>query len=455
MVQRDPRAARSRPRRARSRGRAATDVARAVLSALLAIAVLLEGCRGRPREEPPFDVVVIALDGVRADRFSLLGNVHPTSPNVEALARESVTYARAVSPGTWCVPAVASISTGLWPSWHGAERLVPAPAPDASRAPDSPAAARAIDEDATTLAEVLSREGFRTAAFVGNGDDLRPGLGFARGFSHFDASPDLARGDVLAAHLSDWLAKHSERSFVFVSVADARARAVERTSPGEAGGADAPSGEPRRSSPEEVARRELAHDARVQAADRALGEVVLALRRGGRWEHSLVVVVGDHGELLGEHGMVGHGRPPFEPEVRVPLLVKWPSGRRGGEWVERRVSTLGVFATVLDAVGAAPPAGVQSRRLDDLHPAWIEEIDREGRRIRAGYDGLHAKVLVLEDRGTQVACAVDLLHDPGETHPDCNPGAAGPLDLAMRWFGERARPVRADLPGGEPAAAGS
>jgi len=75
--------------------------------------------------------------------------------------------------------------------------------------------------------------------------------------------------------------------------------------------------------------------------------------------------------------------------------------------------------------------------------------------MRAGYDGLHAKVLVMEDRGTQVACSIDLLHDPGEAHPDCNPGAAGPLDLAMRWFGERPRPARVEFPGAETSAAGS
>ncbi|MFM7734907.1 MAG: sulfatase [Alphaproteobacteria bacterium] len=432
------------------------------LTPLLALAPLV-GCRTRPADEAPFDVVVVALDGLRADRLSLFGNQRSTAPAVEALARESVTYARAVSPATWSVPAVASISTGRWPSWHGAERLV-VPGSDGG-APT----ARAIAEDATTLAEILAREGFRTAAFVGNGDELRPGLGFARGFSHFDASPDLARGGVLAAHVADWLARHSERSFVFASIADGRdgvAGGVAGDS-GAAGSAGAPGsasspspstgGTPstRRISPGDAARYQAEHDARVEAADRALGLLVRALRRAGRWEHSLVVVVGDHGELLGEHGMVGHGRPPFEPGVRVPLLVKLPSGRRGGEWVERRVSTLGVFATVLDQVGATPPDGVQSRRLDDLHPVWVEEVDREGRRMRAGYDGLHAKVLVIEDQGASVACAIDLLHDPGETRPDCKPGAAGPLDVAMRWFGERPRPVRVDAPAPESEAAGS
>ena len=422
-------------------------VARRALVLLLCVAAVA-GCRGRPRAEPPFDVVVVALDGVLADRVSLFGNTRSTAPNLEALARESVTYARAVSPATWCVPAVASIATGLWPSWHGAERV--ARAADGS----GTSVARAIDEEATTLAEILAREGFRTAAFVGNGDELRPGLGFARGFSHFDASPGLARGDVLAARMADWLARHSERSFVFASLADAGDPERDGDAD-EVGSPPGATGRSRRSSPEEISRREIAHDERVAAADRALGRVVDALRGVGRWEHSLVVVVGDHGVLLGEHGMVGRGRPPFEPEVRVPLLVKLPAGRRGGEWVERRVSTLGVFATVLDAVGVAPPPGVHSRPLDDLHPVWVEEIDRDGRRMRAGYDGLHAKVLVLDDGGTSVACAIDLLHDPGEARPDCKPGAAGPLDLAMRWFGERVRPARAEGAVPDPAAAGS
>ncbi|MFM7143729.1 MAG: sulfatase-like hydrolase/transferase, partial [Alphaproteobacteria bacterium] len=125
---------------ARARVRAATFAC----AVLLALAPLV-GCRTRPADEAPFDVVVVALDGLRADRLSLFGNQRSTAPAVEALARESVTYARAVSPATWSVPAVASISTGRWPSWHGAERLV-VPGSDGG-APT----AREIAEDATTL----------------------------------------------------------------------------------------------------------------------------------------------------------------------------------------------------------------------------------------------------------------------------------------------------------------
>jgi len=413
------------------------------LVALLLLAVSASACQRRPVAEapPPYDVVLVALDGVRADHLSLFGYPEPTSPEIEALARESITYARAVSPATWCVPAVASLSTGLWPSFHGAER---AGAGEVGRA-------RALADDATTMAELLARDGFRTAAFVGNGDELRPGLGFARGFSHFDAAPDLVRGEVLAERVADWLARHSEHSFVFASLADGGdasdppADLASRFAPPATGASDLPAGGPsQRPTREANARRSELHDTRVAAADRALGRLVAALRAAGRWDRSLVVVVGDHGEMLGEHGLNGHGRPPYEPEVRVPLLVKTPGGRRAGEWVERRVSTLGVFATVLGAVGIAVPTAVQSRNLDELHPVWVEDVGRDGRRMRAGYDGLHAKVVALEDGDTSIACAFDLLQDPGEAHPDCRPGAAGPLDLAMRWFGQRVRPVHAN-----------
>ena len=66
-----------------------------------------------------------------------------------------------------------------------------------------------------------------------------------------------------------------------------------------------------------------------------------------------------------------------------------------------------------------------------------------------------ASVWGVEISEESVACAIDLLHDPGETRPDCKPGAAGPLDVAMRWFGERPRPVRVDAPAPESEAAGS
>jgi len=151
-------------------------------------------------------------------------------------------------------------------------------------------------------------------------------------------------------------------------------------------------------------------------------------------------VTADHGELLGEHSLAGHGWPPFEPIVHVPLLVKRPGGLRAGEVVGRRVSTLGVFATALDIAGVAPPARAQARPLESLHPVWVEDVDRRGHRARVGYDGASAKMVFLNDGRRQVECLFDLDSDPSELLADCSPRQDLPLRVAVQSFGASGRP---------------
>lgn len=409
---------------------------------LCLVAAALAGCRSEASRPPKArDVVLVVVDALRADHLSLQGYDRPTSPALERLGKDAVVFTRASAPATWCVPAQASLLTGRWPSYHGAERV----------GPGDPGRAQPLDADATTLAEILAGAGFATAAFVGNGAEVSPAYGFARGFAEFEAGAELARGSDLAGRVAQWLAAHPEPAFVLASIADpsepyeppaelARRFAV--------GGDEAFGSSPRellaatgRLTPEAIAHFTARYDGEVAAADQAIGEIVDALRGLGRYEDALVVVTGDHGELLGEHGLFGHGRPPFEPEVHVPLIVKYPGARRGGERVERRVSTIGVFATILDTARAASPRRVQARPLDDLQPVWLEDIDPRGQRFRVGYDGPDWKVIGTSGPRGEVSCLFDLLADPGELRPNCDGASPSPLRLALASFTRRERPA--------------
>jgi arylsulfatase A-like enzyme len=101
------------------------------------------------------------------------------------------------------------------------------------------------------------------------------------------------------------------------------------------------------------------YDAGILYADHLLGRVVEALRRRGTLDRTVVVVLADHGELLGEHGEFGHGFSLYEPLLRVPLLVRYPPRIAGGTRVAPPVSTVGVFATILDLAGITPPPSLQ------------------------------------------------------------------------------------------------
>src|SRR6266436_1570114 len=144
------------PARAMSRRPIRTVVHATALIAVVAIAVGACVARTPPR---PADVVLIVVDTLRADHVSLYGYPRRTAPALEAFARDAVTYDDAISPGTWTVPSHAALFTGRWPSYAGAERV-----------PDDHTVnlATPINEAAPTLAELLSKAGFHTSAFVAN-----------------------------------------------------------------------------------------------------------------------------------------------------------------------------------------------------------------------------------------------------------------------------------------------
>ena len=383
------------------------------------------------------DVVLIVVDALRADRVRNALDAGGTAlPRLARLAEDAVVYQRASSPGTWCIPAHASLFTGRWPSFHGAERRVHGGALEV----------QPLDADVTTLAEVLRARGLRTAAFVPGRDDLAPAYGFDRGFQDFVNDPTLAAPSRMAEAVGHWLEAQGGPVFLFVSLDMLRQAKLPPGAPGQ---------EPRRIDRADVTvaavqngalpvaqRDELIadYDAGLEAADQAVGDVLALLQADGRYAGALVVVTADHGELLGEHGLAGHGWPPFEDSLNVPLIVKYPDGRAAGERVDRRVSTLGVFATILDAVGARAPEGVQARPLDDRHPVWAEDVDRKGRRVRAGYDGLREKIIRVTSEGVDVACLYDMYTDTIEMRPNCGPSNDGALNRAMASFSSQPRP---------------
>jgi len=397
---------------------------------------VLPGCRAQ-KNVGPGDVVLIVLDTLRADHLALHGYGLETSPNLEKLAADGVTYTQAISPGTWTVPAHASLFTGLWPSFHGAERV----AGDRNLA-------LPMNPDVPTLAELARARGLHTAAFVANATYVSPIFGFGRGFDEFfDAHLD--RGPQVSKALGSWLATQRGRLFVFVNILDPHEPydpppPFDTRFPGKReefgtmmttlvfGGTPL--------TPEMRAHFVSQYDGEVAVADQALGAVVADMKKAGRYDSALVIATSDHGEFLGEHGLAGHGQPPFEPEVHVPLVVKYPFSQRAGEHVARRVSTLGIFSTILSILQIAAPPNTQAQPLDDPHPVWVEDIDQAGNRVRVGYDDRHKLVSATTVTGTS-SWLYDLDADPGESHPVRDGSGDTALRAGLASFADAPRPV--------------
>jgi len=375
-------------------------------AALAGVAIALVGIGAARHPAAAPDVVLIVIDTLRADHLPIYGYDKQTAPRLQRLARCAVVYERAISPGTWTVPAHGSFFTGRWPSFHGAERVGGVQAD-----------AYPLRADVPTLAELARAHGHRTAAFVGNGTYVAPEFGFARGFDVFE-STDLGSPRALARAVTAWLAEQDGPFLLFINILDPHEPYTPPPPLDTRFGPKRPEygdmitrvvNAGRTVTPEMRAHFVAQYDGEIALADEVVGTILDAHARLRPGRQALVVVTSDHGELLGEHGLAGHGIDPYEPEVRVPLLVRYPDARGAGTRVARRVSTAAVFATVLETLGIAPPPDVDVAPLDREHPVWIEDVTEAGARVRVGYDG-RWKLIRTDGRDA----AYDLDADPAE-----------------------------------------
>jgi len=328
-------------------------VRRCLLGAALAAAAAALVVAGCGAISPPRPAVVwITVHGLRADAVGFLGGPPGLTPVLDRLASTATWSGSAVAASSETGPATASLLTGLRPWQHQVLHA------------DSPAPG----EDLLTLAEALAARGYATRAFVNSRWLAAPG--WLQGV----ATPRVvSRLDRPVEHLAGLGAAE----FVWIQLDGPsppyrlRRRFLSRLPPpvpelpkrlgfSELGAYADPS----RPLPAEK-RAELwaLYCLNVAAVDADLGRLLAALRRGGRYDEALVVIVSDHGQEFGEHGRVGAGGGLGRELLEVPLLLKLPAGARAKLAVGRgeRVPLLRLWATVVElAGGEVPPAAAPS-----------------------------------------------------------------------------------------------
>jgi arylsulfatase A-like enzyme len=314
------------------------------------------------------DVIVIVMDTTRVDHLGVYGASRRISPRVDAFARDAEVYRNAWSPSPWTLPAHASLLTGRYPTVHGAHMR---PDRDADSLGDNPAR---LAEEFTTLAELLSDQGYRTAAFAGAGW-LAPEFGLLQGYALQDAENQR---DIPAREITDrasaWIdgVPEGEAIHLLVNYFDPHfpyqppegfdvfpeaGRDLQwPLSPGEMG----------MLSREEIRQRLKPlrariidrYDGEILYMDHHIGRLLDKLRSVGRYDDALIVIVADHGEAFGENGAVGHGTWLYESLIRIPFLVHRPGGRNAGVDIEHPVSLVDVLTIVADEVGLELPADI-------------------------------------------------------------------------------------------------
>lgn len=399
---------------------------------ITALALAAPGARAAPAERegvrPP--IVLITLDTTRRDHLGVYGYERETSPELDRLARESQVYTRAWSTSTWTLPAHASLFTGKFPTSHGARwdprgELVVTQVVDDDSARDLRASP--ISPVDRTLAQILRDEGYATGAFVA-GPWAKAVFGLDRGFDHYDDDEIHTTQGRSAQSVTDaalaWLAGSATGPFfLFVNYFDAHSPYADPD--GNAGlfrtwdfvsqgrGGLQWSSRP----PEAVAEMFAAYDGEIRYMDRHLGRLLDGLKELGVYDRCTIIATADHGESLGEHGIIGHGQRLWEAELRIPLIVKLPLGEGSAASIDAPVQLTDIVPMLLDRLEIPVPFGVQGvkpPRKDE--PIFAEVYPNPGPSYRGSWrsliDGRHK--YVWNEKGEHAL--YDLVADPGERH---------------------------------------
>jgi arylsulfatase A-like enzyme/Tfp pilus assembly protein PilF len=375
-----------------------TVAALAIAGALLFWRRPIPYSSGRRRD----NVLLITLDTTRADHLGCYGWSRARTPHFDRLAAEGVRFEHAFASAPITLPSHASILTGLYPPAHGVRNN----------------GNFYLAERFQTLATLLHGQGYRTAAFVSSFIlDRRYGL--ARGFDVYDdriegAQPGVIslgaerRGDRTSHALSLWLESYaaapSAPFFAWLHLYDPH-EPYRPPPPFRDLFADAP------------------YDGEIAFDDAIVASILDKLGRLGLLDHTLIAVVADHGESLGEHGEETHSMFVYDAAIRVPLLLWRPGTLPGGTVVQDPVRTIDLAPTLLDLVGAPALPRIDGRSLlplvegRDKGPTPLVYAETYLPQFYMNWSPLRA---VRSDRFKLIEAPrpelYDLAQDPGELH---------------------------------------
>jgi arylsulfatase A-like enzyme len=274
-------------------------------------------------------VVLISLDTCRADYLSCYGYAQPTTPHIDALARQGYLFSHAMTPIPMTLPAHASMLTGTIPPHHGKHENMDV----------------YFDPSHVTLAVLLKAKGYRTGGFVG-AQVLNAKLGLDRGFDTYGDrfNQKERRAEEVNRAAFAWLEKQKDSPvFLFLHYYDPH-DAYEPPEPFAATFKDSP------------------YAGEIAYTDHCIGQVIAKLKSLGMYESSLIIVTSDHGEMLGEHGENTHMFFIYQSALMVPMVFKLP-GSNTAQRIDCLASIIDIVPTVCDLVNIDPPAGIQGMNL--------------------------------------------------------------------------------------------
>ncbi|NIM90944.1 MAG: sulfatase-like hydrolase/transferase [Candidatus Aminicenantes bacterium] len=289
------------------------------------------------------NIVLITLDTTRADRLACYGYSGVKTPHLDSLARQGILFEQCTASSPLTLPSHASIMTGLYPTFHGVRVN----------------GNTALSETHLTLAELFSQQGYQCGAFIG-AFVLDGRWGLKQGFHHYDDQFDLKKykqldlglvqrpgNEVVDAALS-WLETQKENPFLaWVHLYDPHT----------------PYEPPEPYFSEYNTSIAGLYDGEIAFTDEQVGRCVDWLVENGLDRNTIIFIMGDHGEGLGEHGESTHGYYIYDYAVQVPFVIVTPFDDFQGIRQTSQVRTIDLYPTLLEMAGIPVPEENQGESL--------------------------------------------------------------------------------------------
>lgn len=296
-----------------------------------------------PLRSSDLNVLFFTLDTTRADHIGCYGYPRISTPNIDLLAEEGILFQNATAQSPLTLPSHSSIFTGSYPLFHGVR--------------DN--GGFYLEEDQVTLAEILQKEEWVTSAFVG-AFVLDSRWGINQGFDYYYDNFDFAKykkisldsvqregGEVIKAFF-EWFEKNSqERFFSWIHLYDPHTP-YEPPEPYKTQYEGQPYG---------------LYDGEIAYVDFLIGKVLENLREKDLLQKTVIIIVGDHGESLGEHHESSHGFFIYDATISVPLIIRIPTMHLQGQTIAAQVQNIDIMPTLCEILNLPVPKTVQGQSL--------------------------------------------------------------------------------------------
>ncbi|NIM14667.1 MAG: sulfatase-like hydrolase/transferase [Candidatus Aminicenantes bacterium] len=307
-----------------------------------------------------YNLMVITLDTMRADRIGVYGYTNAQTPNLDQLAANGIMFENCRAPVPLTLPAHCSIFTGRYPLGH--------------RVRDN--GTFFLDEAEITLAEKMKTQGHQTVAVIAS-FVLLSKFGLNQGFDVYDDSLNIdqlitsfdseIKADQVYTKFSKWLKKYQkqtqqekEKFFAWIHFYDPHT----------------PYEPPEHYKEKFGSHLEALYDGEVAFTDLYVGKIIADLESAHLIDQTLIIIVGDHGEAFGEHNEFGHSFFCYEENLRVPLVFYNPRLFLKPRRIKNRVNLVDIMPTVLEMYGQETPGTIHGKSFTNLLTGKKDENQR-------------------------------------------------------------------------------